>query len=154
MFGVPKHSIYPVKNYEEETELVVGVDVAALLTLKGILDHCDAFLVNRYKHIVDDASLVKAIEEENARLRKDNEDLRTSSSKLEEQILIIDAQTQQQSIMLKEDTSEFCRDIQSEIRAMDMQKADLELEIKKLNDEIAAALKKQEEGAYFTDENI
>lgn len=52
MFGLPQHSIYPVKNYESECELDPNIDTLALLALKGILSHADAFLFMRKEEIL------------------------------------------------------------------------------------------------------
>lgn len=51
MFGLPQHSIFPVKNYEKELELDPNIDTLALLAMKGILDHADAYLFNHREEI-------------------------------------------------------------------------------------------------------
>lgn len=51
MLGIPRNQIFPMKNYESETENDPCIDTMALLTLKGILTQCDAFLCNHYDAI-------------------------------------------------------------------------------------------------------
>lgn len=52
VLGLPKNAIFPMKNYEKECKLDPVIDIMALLTLKGILNDCDAHLFNHYDDIV------------------------------------------------------------------------------------------------------
>ncbi|XP_053395403.1 interferon-induced protein 44-like [Mercenaria mercenaria] len=52
MFGLAKHCIFPMKNYEKECELDPNMDILALLALRGILNNADAFLFPYRKEIL------------------------------------------------------------------------------------------------------
>ncbi|XP_053395405.1 interferon-induced protein 44-like isoform X2 [Mercenaria mercenaria] len=52
VLGLPRNMVFPMKNYENEYQLDPSVDTMALLTLKGILNNCDAHLFNHYDEIV------------------------------------------------------------------------------------------------------
>ncbi|XP_053388784.1 interferon-induced protein 44-like isoform X2 [Mercenaria mercenaria] len=52
VLGLPKNMVFPMKNYENECQLDPSIDTMALLTLKGILNNCDAHLFNHYDEIV------------------------------------------------------------------------------------------------------
>ena len=42
-----------MKNYEAEYQLDPSIDIMSLLTLKGILNNCDAYLFYHYDEIVE-----------------------------------------------------------------------------------------------------
>ncbi|XP_045157612.2 interferon-induced protein 44-like isoform X2 [Mercenaria mercenaria] len=52
VLGLPRNMVFPMKNYENEYQLDASIDTMALLTLKGILNNCDAHLFNHYDEIV------------------------------------------------------------------------------------------------------
>ncbi|XP_053388782.1 interferon-induced protein 44-like isoform X2 [Mercenaria mercenaria] len=52
VLGLPRNMVFPMKNYETEYQLDPSIDVMALLTLKGILNNCDAHLFNHYDEVV------------------------------------------------------------------------------------------------------
>ncbi|KAL4236543.1 Interferon-induced protein 44-like [Mactra antiquata] len=54
VLGIPRNIIFPMKNYECETENDPCIDAMGLLTLKGILNQCDAYLFNHYNDIIND----------------------------------------------------------------------------------------------------
>ena len=51
VLGLPRMCVFPLKNYETECVLDPVIDTLTLLTLKKILDSCDAHLFNHYKDI-------------------------------------------------------------------------------------------------------
>ncbi|XP_053395410.1 interferon-induced protein 44-like [Mercenaria mercenaria] len=59
VLGLPRNMVFPMKNYENEYHLDPSVDVIALLTLKGILNNCDAHLFSHYDEIVEHYTVVK-----------------------------------------------------------------------------------------------
>nr|XP_022296667.1 interferon-induced protein 44-like [Crassostrea virginica] len=44
IMGLPRARVFPVKNYENETELVVGINILVLEALKRCLDLADDFI--------------------------------------------------------------------------------------------------------------
>ena len=40
-FGIPVNQIFPIKNYECETESVLNIDILTLYNLKSMLDMCE-----------------------------------------------------------------------------------------------------------------
>ncbi|XP_045157605.2 interferon-induced protein 44-like isoform X1 [Mercenaria mercenaria] len=51
VLGLPRNCIFPMKNYETEYQLDANIDVMGLLTLKGILNNCDADLFVHYEEV-------------------------------------------------------------------------------------------------------
>ncbi|KAL4236544.1 Interferon-induced protein 44-like [Mactra antiquata] len=51
LFGLPRHNVFPMKNYEKECEVDPNVDILTLLTLKGILNQVDASLLKHFAEI-------------------------------------------------------------------------------------------------------
>nr|XP_022302385.1 interferon-induced protein 44-like [Crassostrea virginica] len=50
IMGLPRVRVRPVKNYENETELVVGIDILVLEALKCCLDLVDDFIEEKVRH--------------------------------------------------------------------------------------------------------
>lgn len=46
LFGVPRSSVIPIKNYENEMELREDINILALLALQQILNFADDYLAN------------------------------------------------------------------------------------------------------------
>ena len=44
IMGLPRARVFPVKNYENETELVVGINILVLEALKRCLDLADDYI--------------------------------------------------------------------------------------------------------------
>ncbi|XP_060578688.1 interferon-induced protein 44-like isoform X1 [Ruditapes philippinarum] len=53
VLGLPRNMVFPMKNYEAEYQLDPSIDIMSLLTLKGILNNCDAHLFYHYDEIVE-----------------------------------------------------------------------------------------------------
>ncbi|KAL4237650.1 Interferon induced protein 44 [Mactra antiquata] len=136
LYGLPRHSIFPVKNYEEETVLDDSVDIVTLTALKGILEQCDAFLVNRYKHIVDKNSMTIAIKEENEKLCTIVEGLRTEAYQLELQL--VEQEKELRKLELQKPVSftnigKKCEEMQTQIQLKDSLRIALLREIEELD---------------------
>ena len=50
IMGLPRVRVLPVKNYENETGLVVGIDILVLEALERCLDLVDDFLKEQVRH--------------------------------------------------------------------------------------------------------
>jgi hypothetical protein len=57
--GLPRAHVLPVKNYESETQLKIGVDILLMQALQRCLDFADDFMDEQCSKLVSEGKKVR-----------------------------------------------------------------------------------------------